>query len=121
MWGASTPSDKEIEEQIKTIESRRKLDAITTANIDKVYDFLYVKTFGKIIDSNYLAYVNALMIEYFNEHKIYDYSVKRNVLESVIKRHLWDKLKQDPYFTPTIIERANEYNEETHGSITIRP
>lgn len=66
-----------MEEQIKTIESRRKLDAITPANIDRAYDFLYVKTFGKIIDSNYLAYVNALMTEYFNKHKIYDYSVKR--------------------------------------------
>jgi len=61
------------------------------------------------------------LTEFFNEHKIYDYSTKRVVLEKVVKKHVWDKLNKDPIFIPNIIERANEYNEETQGCITTIP
>jgi len=61
------------------------------------------------------------MSEYFNEHKIHDYSAKRAILDKVVKKHVWEKLNKDPIFTPTIIERTNEYNEETQGCITTTP
>jgi len=53
------------------------------------------------------------MAEYFNEHKIRDYSAKRAILDKVVKKHVWEKLNKDLIFTPSIIERANEYNEKT--------
>jgi len=65
-----------------------------------------------------MAYVNTLMSVFFNEHKIHDYSVKRAILDKVVRKHVWEKLNKDPIFIPSIIERANEYNEETQGCIT---
>lgn len=80
-------------------------------SMDEAYDFLYVRTFGKIVDQNYLAYIGVLLNEYFNEKKVFDYTIRKKIMDQVIKRHVLDKLKQDPIFTPTIIEPiANEYN-----------
>jgi len=48
-----------FERRIQEIDNQRRYEAIVNANEQKAYNFLYVKTFGKVIDSNYMTKVVA--------------------------------------------------------------
>jgi len=68
LLGRGERTDTDIERRIEDIDDRRRYEAIVSANEQKAYDYLYVKTFDKVRDSSYMAYINALMAEYFNKH-----------------------------------------------------
>lgn len=116
LMGPSEPTVKELEEKIAQAEKKRHLDLVQKEATEKeALAFLKHKTYGKIIDKNYLAYCAALLAEFFNEKKVVDHIERAALLDSVIREHIHERLQERTVYDNNTILRTQEYNEEIQG------
>lgn len=86
-------------------------------------DYLYMRTYGKVIDKNYRAYVAALVNAYVENRRLNMRRVAR-VMDRVIEMHLRQRsraLENDPINTAAAIQRVNEMNQQIVGVVVEYP
>lgn len=109
------PAQPDPNAVLQRIILERQLADIRNANRQKCLDYLYMRTFGKKIDSNYLTYCTALLNEYLDTLRIVDYTERRALCEGVIREHVYAVLNADPILSVNVVRRANQYNNEVSG------
>nr|QTJ63607.1 hypothetical protein [Megalopteran tombus-related virus] len=108
----------DAEQQINAIHAQRRLDEVTREqNTQNCVDFLYTKTYGKVIDKNYQTYCAALLNEYLDQNHILNITTRRRLMNDTIRIHIDEKLREEPIYNANTIQRINEYNQEVRGNI----
>lgn len=110
--------EDDIRTAITHFELERKLHDMVRVDNDSLLDYLYVRTIGKRIDRNYLAYCGKLCEEYFRERGVTSVRTQARMLREIHQLHLDQRRKST---RPTLLDIQEDalVNVSTeHATIT---
>lgn len=116
---ATQPAD--LNTQTDVIVAGQRLNPIQQQIRQLYLDLLYVRTFGRWIDANYEAFCFAMWNDYLDQHCNIDYTQRRFIIDGLFEEHLRERLDKQIFYTPKIINRINQLNEDLIGVTYIRP
>lgn len=105
----------QVQQHIDHIAAQRQLEIVQQQNEQHLRDFLWLRTQGKIIDENYVAFCSAVLNEYLDTANVRNPTHRRRLTEGVIKAHIYERLREQPIYIASVVDRVNQYNAELMG------
>lgn len=105
---------------IVRLQGERQLNEVREYNERKALDYLYIKTYGRKIDSKYLTYCAAMLTDYFDASHIYDQNERRRLLDIVIPAHMDERQRPNFRYTEDTVKRVRAVNLNNQGIVQKR-